>query len=272
MELEQSRASFEGNGLRIAAVSYDSQQTLAEFARKHGIGFPLLSDQGSETIRRIGIFNANMAPGLRSYGVPHPVEFLVASDGTVVRKYFVPNYQHRVAGSAVALREFGTVSADAPTVTLEAEALALQIGFPAARVFAGQELAFFARFALEPGWHIYGAPLPGSYTTTAITFEGPHVGEQRLELPPAEMRNFPALGETLPIYSGSFQAMGSLLLKHPLPEGKLVLPGRVSFQPCSETVCEPPQSLPFELALTVEPFVVSERDAKRVQAPGSNRS
>ena len=262
---------LEKNGVRIAAISYDAQQTLAEFARKHAIGFPLLSDAGSETIRRIGIFNSNMAPGLRSYGVPHPVEFLVAPDGTVVRKYFVTNYQHRVAGSAVALREFGTVNPDAPTVTLESGALAVQIGFPSAKAFAGQELAFFARFALQPGWHIYGEPLPSGYTTTAITFEGPSVADQRLELPPAEMRNIPSLGETLPLYSGSFQAIGTLVLRHPLPEGSLVLPGCVSFQQCSETVCEPPQSLPFELALTLEPFVITERDAERARAPESSK-
>lgn len=257
---------LETNGIRIAAISYDSQEILADFARKRVIGFPLLADKGSETIRRFGLLNFNMTPGLRSYGVPHPVDFLVAPDGTVIRKYFVPNYQHRVTGSAVALREFGTVNPDAPVLTLQSGTLAVQIGFPSAKAFAGQEVAFFARFALEPGWHIYGAPLPNSYTTTAVTFEGPSVVDQRLELPQAEMLTFPTLGETLPVYSGSFQGIGVLVLKHPLPEGKLVLPGRLSFQQCSDTVCEPPQTLPFELALTLEPFVISERDAKRTDA------
>ena len=95
---------LEQNGVRIAAVSYDSQEFLAAFAQKHAIAFPVLSDNMSETIRRFGIFNFNMAPDLRAYVVPHPVEYLVAPDGIVVKKYFVPNYQHRVTGAAVALR------------------------------------------------------------------------------------------------------------------------------------------------------------------------
>ena len=70
---------LEKNGVQIAAVSYDSKEILAAFAQKHSIGFPLLSDQGSETIRKFGIFNLNMAPDLRAYGVPHPVEYLVDS-------------------------------------------------------------------------------------------------------------------------------------------------------------------------------------------------
>ena len=65
---------LEKNGVRIAAVSYDSQEILRGFADKHGIGFPLLSDHDSAVIRRFGIFNTNIAPGLRAHGVPHPVE------------------------------------------------------------------------------------------------------------------------------------------------------------------------------------------------------
>ena len=248
--------------MQIAAVSYDSTEILAAFAQKHSIGFPLLSDQGSQTIRNFGIFNFNMAPDLRAYGVPHPVDYLVNPDGFVVHKYFVPNYQHRVTGSAVALREFGTVQRDAPTVTLQSGALAVQIGLPSARAFAGQELSFFAHFSLQPGWHIYGAPVPAGYTTTSIIFDGPSVVRQKLELPASEMLEIPALGETLPVYSGSFKGSGTLLLKYPLPEGPLALEGRLASQQCSDTVCEPPETISFQLALTLEPFMISERDKK----------
>ena len=249
---------LEQNGVRIAAVSYDSQEILAAFAYKHWIGFPLLSDQGSQTIRKFGIFNSNIAPDLRAFGVPHPVEYLVSPDGIVVQKYFVPNYQHRVTGSAVALREFGTVASDAPTVTMETGALAVRIGLASARAFAGQEISFSAHFALQPGWHIYGAPVPTGYTTTSITFESPSIVRQELDLPAAELLDLPALGETLPVYSGSFEVTGKLLLKFPLPEGRLVLPGRLACQQCSATVCEPPEKLIFELGLTLEPFMVAE--------------
>jgi hypothetical protein len=251
---------LESNGVRIAAISYDSREILAAFADKHSIGYPVLSDKGSETIRKFGIFNANMAPDLRAFGVPHPVEYLVTPEGVVVTKYFVPNYQHRVSGAAVALREFGAIGSDAQMVTLESGALTVQIGFPAAKVFAGQEVSFFALFALQPGWHVYGTPVPPGYTATSITFEGPSVVNQKLELPAAEMLPIPALEETVPVYSGSVRGIGTLLLKHPLPEGPLVLQGRLACQQCSATVCEPPERRSFELTLTSEPFLISERD------------
>jgi peroxiredoxin len=63
---------LEKDGVRIAAISYDPPGILAAFAQKHAIRFPLLSDSDSETIRKFGIFNHDMAPDPRSYGVPDP--------------------------------------------------------------------------------------------------------------------------------------------------------------------------------------------------------
>jgi hypothetical protein len=222
---------LEREGLRIAAVSHDSQETLRSFAEKYQVRFPLLSDRGSALIRSLGIFNTNIAPGLRAHGVPHPVEYLVGPDGVITRKYFVPNYQHRVTASAVVLREFGVSADDAPSVTLRSGAVRVEIGLSNGKAFAGQELSFFANFIVEPGWHVY--------PDTFVTFDDAKVKQQSFEL------------------GSAFQGLGKLLLKFPLDAGKTTLSGQVRFQQCSETVCEPPETIPFELPLTVEPFVVA---------------
>ena len=245
--------------MRIAAVSYDSEKVLQDFADTHGIRFPLLSDHDSAVIRRFGIFNSNMAPGLRAYGVPHPVEYLVAPDGIVIRKYFVANYQHRVTASAVALREFGMAGEGAPVVTLQSGALTVEIGLSGAKAFAGQEIGLLARFKLEPGWHVYGAPLAAPYTATSIAFDDPKIIRQSFELPEARPTEIGSPGETLPVYGGSFQGVGSLLLKFPLDAGETLLLGRLNFQQCSDTACEAPQTIRFELPLTLEPFMVAPR-------------
>lgn len=255
--MEQSRSAIEREGLRIAAVSYDSQKVLKDFAQQYQIGFPLLSDRDSAVIRSFGILNTNIDPSLRAHGVPHPVQYLVAPDGAVLCKYFVPNYQHRVAASEIALREFGIEGHCAPAVTLQSGALTVQIGLSTDEAFAGQEIGFFAKFALEPGWHIYGSPLPETYTATSVEFDDAKIIRQSIELPPATPVRIADLGETLPVYSGSFQAVGSLLLKYPLDEGATTLRGHLRFQQCSDTVCEPPETLAFELALTLQPFLVA---------------
>jgi hypothetical protein len=250
---------IEKSGFGVAAVSYDSQETLRQFAEKYRIRIPLLSERDSAVIRSFGILNTNIEPSLRAHGVPHPVEYLITPEGLVIRKYFVPNYQHRVAASAVALRESGVVSEEAPTVTLRSGALAITIRLSAARAFAGQEIGFLAEFALEPGWHVYGASLPEGYTPTLVTFDGPAIARQSFDLPEATPLGMDVLGETGPAYSGSFQGLGSLLLRFPLDDGKIVLSGRVSFQQCGATVCEAPETIPFELPLILERFMDAPR-------------
>jgi len=254
--LEQSRPLLEKNSVQIAAVSYDSPEILKNFAEKYAIGFPLLSDQDSAVIRSFGIFNTNIAPGLRAHGVPHPVDYLVAPDGILIRKYFVPNYMHRVTASAVALQEFGAVSQDAAITTLRRGALRVDIGLSGGKAFAGQEISFTARFQVDPGWHVYSTPLPEAYTATSITFDDPKIIRQSVEFPEAHPMEISALQETLPVYGGSFQCRGSLLLKFPLEAGQITLAGQLRFQQCSDTVCEAPEWVPFELPLTIEPFMV----------------
>jgi hypothetical protein len=69
--------------------------------------------------------------------------------------------------------------------------LCVQIGLPSRRAFAGQEVSFFARFTLQPGWHIYGLPVPEGYTATSIEFESPAVVAQKVTLPKPETLEFP---------------------------------------------------------------------------------
>jgi hypothetical protein len=209
------------------------------FAEKHSIGFALLSDADSATIRAFGIFNFNIAPGLRSYGVPHPVDYLVAPDGVVVRKYFIPDYTHRPAASSVALREFGSVPQGTPKVIVHSGAVTAEIRLADENAFAGQEIGYIANFSVEPGWHVY--------PTTSVDFNDPKVVHQSFAL------------EERAAYNGSFQGTGSLLLKFPLEAGPTALSGRISFQQCSDAICEPPESAAFDLPLVVLPLVAATR-------------
>lgn len=60
---------------QVVAVSYDSQEVLARFARVAKVEFPLLADVGSKTIDAFGIRNQEET-GSRA-GIPHPITFIV---------------------------------------------------------------------------------------------------------------------------------------------------------------------------------------------------
>ena len=60
MELQEAWTTLQQAGIALFAVSYDSVATLSAFADKHGITFPLLADEGSVTIRALGLLNEHL--------------------------------------------------------------------------------------------------------------------------------------------------------------------------------------------------------------------
>ena len=77
MELQGRLAEIRKAGMGLAAISYDPVAVLADFSVRRGITFPLLSDSGSETIKRYGILNTTVDAQDPLYGIPFPGAFIV---------------------------------------------------------------------------------------------------------------------------------------------------------------------------------------------------
>ena len=241
-------------GLGVASISYDSEATLKRFADAHHIVYPLLSDQGSAVIRKYGILNENMPAGNMFYGIPFPGDYVLAPDGTVKDKHFLANYEVRPTASGILLTDFNVVSGKA-SATVSAEDVQAKIALSSDKTAPGHELGVAVDIAIAPGWHIYGQPLPENYVATNITFGSDIVAKQTLDLPPAVPLEFKALGETLPVYEGSFRATGTILISSRLKPGDYKLGGTLKFQECNDTICKIPQEVAFEIPIKVEGMV-----------------
>ena len=265
MELQLSLSALEAHGIKAASITYDSPEVLRRFTDTYHIEYPMLSDPGSKVIREFGILNTNIPsdhPML--YGIPFPGDYLIAPDGTVVDKLFLPNYEHRPSASQVALRYTG--GAGPNSAQIRTDVLSATISLSTDRCFPGQELGVSLEVSVEPGWHIYGEPLPKNYQATALSFEGPLVGKYAMDMPPARPLMLKALNENLPVYEGQIRACGKLEIKWsppipakfleplgpPIKPGLHQLSGILRFQACSDEVCEMPQAVEFELPLTIE--------------------
>jgi hypothetical protein len=253
VELEQSRRGFEQRGVKIAAITYDSQEILHRFSAAHQLGFPCLSDKGSVVIREFGILNPNIPNDDPFYGIPFPGDYLISPDGVIKAKYFLPDYQTRVASSEILLNEFGA-DANGNSVSLTAGDLRIVITASTDHAVAGQEIGVAADFSIVKGWHIYGQPLPANYTPTTIVFDSDYVAKQSFEYPDPRKVAFPELGETLPVYAGSFRAKGRILARSGLKPGDYKLKGKLSFQECSNQICKIPQSVTFEIPFRIDPM------------------
>ncbi|HTT76029.1 MAG TPA: protein-disulfide reductase DsbD domain-containing protein [Candidatus Binataceae bacterium] len=108
-------------------------------------------------------------------------------------------------------------------------------------------------FTVAPGWHIYGAPLPSGedLTPTTVSFEGPAAASYSAKMAAPTMMHFDALGETLPVYQGNFDASGQISLVHGLKPGPQLLAGSLSFQECNNALCKMPRKVSFNLPVNI---------------------
>ncbi len=199
------------------------------------------------------------------YGMPWPGDYLIAPDGIVRDKLFLRDYQYRPSASQIVLRDFSAEAAG-NTVDISTDWLSAAITLSTDRCFPGQEIALSLKMNVKPGWHIYGKPLPDRYQATELTFEGPLVGDFALDLPAPKPMRLEGLGETLSVYDGEVRAIGKLGIKWSPPApikfleafGKWIKPGaykiegQLRFQACTDSVCESPQAIKFELLMRLE--------------------
>jgi len=266
VELNNTVEKLRTQGIHAAAITYDARETLHAFGEAYHITYPLLSDRGSKVIRAFGIFNTNIpADHAMMYGIPWPGNYLIAPDGTVQDKLFLPDYQSRPSAGEVLLRHCGdTVGGNSIEITTDV--LQATVSLSTDRCFPGQEIAVAVKIHLNPGWHVYGTPLPANYQALELGFDSPLVEELSLTLPAPTPVVLEAVGETLPVYTGDMQALGTLRIKWspPMPApflealGKRIDPGQyritgtLRFQACSAEVCEAPQAIPFAVPLQIE--------------------
>ncbi|MGH7839696.1 MAG: protein-disulfide reductase DsbD domain-containing protein [Candidatus Binataceae bacterium] len=179
---------------------------------------------------------------------------MIAPDGTVKDKLFLPDYQERPTASEILLTDFG-VGGNA--VVVKAEDVTAKITVSDDKSYSGHQLGVRVAFEVGAGWHIYGAPLPPEYTVTKVTFGGDLVQSQALKFPPPTPRKFEALGQTFPVYEGKFAAVGNILLKQQLKPDDYKLSGTLEFQECNDNECKIPQSVAFAIPLKIEPLVAA---------------
>lgn len=71
---------YEQAGIRVYGVSLDSPESHREFREKHGLNFPLLTDEGGRASEALGVLREDRSKANR-------VTFLLDAEGTVSKVY-----------------------------------------------------------------------------------------------------------------------------------------------------------------------------------------
>ena len=175
MQLQQNLEAFTKAGIRVFAISYDSVEVLARFAEEFGITFPLLYDQDSVVMKRFGILNTLIRPDEENYGIPFPGVYAVGEDGVVTEKAFYRYYRVRPSAQSV-LKDLFDVQFDTggdPYVEAAGEGARISAVLAADSLVFMQRAPLYVRIALDPGLHVYRAPVPEGFVATEVTVTGP---------------------------------------------------------------------------------------------------
>ncbi|HEV8541882.1 MAG TPA: peroxiredoxin family protein [Verrucomicrobiae bacterium] len=105
IQLQRLQKEIEAVGGNVVAISYDPVEKLKDYAKRHSITFPLLSDTGSKTIDAYDI-RYKEAPPEKS-GFARHATFVLDENGVIRAKLFRISYQERPAVDALikALKE-----------------------------------------------------------------------------------------------------------------------------------------------------------------------
>jgi hypothetical protein len=243
----------------LAAISYDPVSTLADFSARRGITFPLLSDPGSETIKRYGILNTTIDPKNELYGYPFPGTFIVDRRGIVTSRVFEPLYQERSTISSVLVRIGRTI--DAPGVKVTGDHLELT-SYATDQVAAlGTHFSLVLDVRPASRVHVYAPGTLGYKPVRLVLNAQPGVVVRAAQFPESEDYFFKPLNEHVPVYQRPFRIVQDLMLD-PSRDGSaalkdvttLTITGTFEYQACDDKVCFAPQSIPLSWSIGVKPL------------------
>jgi hypothetical protein len=254
VQLQRSLPDLEARGLGLAAISYDPPATLKAFADQRGITFPLLSDEGSATIRRYDILNAQ-ADG-RTAGIPHPGTFIVDVQGRVVSRSFEAAYQERASAASLLEGRIGAAASrtETPHVVVTAT---VSDGV----VTPGTRFSLLIDIVPKPKMHVY-SPDQKSYIPVALAI----APNDTLRLhpavfPPSEKYLFKPLNEEQRVYSRPFTIVQPVTVPvnaatraQARTGAPLTITGTLHYQACDDTVCYRPADIPLTWTVKLEPL------------------
>ena len=269
MELQSRHADLQARGIGLAVITYDPTTTLSEFADARGISFPLLSDEGSATIREYGLLNEDMNPERapeerrammqRLYGIPYPGTFMLDPAGRVTARFFEAAYQERSTVSSIAVRLGDAAAGSAQAATrVETDHLEAFAWATDDVVAPGNRLSLVVDVTPKTDMHVY-APGDHAYRVIRLRTTAPDfLRRHEVTYPASGTYHFEPLDETVPVYEERFRLVQDVTIPMRQDIAELAAePGAtvrieavLEYQACDHEVCYLPQAVPLSWDLS----------------------
>jgi hypothetical protein len=261
VQLQSAVEKFNKQGVKLAAISYDTEPILKYFSDRRKITFPLLADPDSQIIRAYGVLNPEGVGMLK--GMALPGYFFIDPKGVIREKFFEAKYRVRYSGSDVIGKLFPELGSE---VSGNVEAPHLRLGVQQSDKFGfpGSRITLSVNLDLPPDVHVYSPGVKG-YKPIQLTMESsPDIEFTPATFPRPKILYLPAIKERVPVFEGSFTINQELKISASVPfntslgtDGKTVtIHGKLQYQACDTKVCYLPVSVPVEWQLQLLPLDV----------------
>ena len=284
MELQERLEELRAQGLGVAAISYDSEAVLKDFADRRGITFPLLSDDDSAVITEFGILNTvapeaigpnkddpDVQAAAAKYvsvfgasqmivGTPFPGTFMLDANGRVSSRFFEEFYRERNTTANVMLKLGAGLS---PVEAIQGETAHLKLTAYSSNpsVTVGTKFSIAVEVQPNPNMHLYapGADEMG-YRVIGLNLNPlQHVRFEPVQYPESEIYHFEPLDERVPVYMRPFTLLQEAVVSGQ-PDAEealaqldgLTVSGTFDYQACDDAICFDPVSMPIQLTLDLD--------------------
>ena len=282
VQLQKTLPELREAGYEVFAISNDTVERLADFAKQHCITFSLLSDEDSTVISAFGIMNTLIRPDegkhMRWYGIPYPGTYITDEAGIVVDKDFHQHHARRLSGRGLLQRVLGTLPeqhVDAPKATSEGNEITLTASLVDPTLMLEVISLLVCRLHIAAGKHIYAPGAPEAFTPASLEFHGKGLRFGEPEWPQPKRLNMTDLNIQVPVYdrevtvSVPVTATSALVrLGHGLEQTSVKITIACAYQSCDEVSCGLPETIEAAISVPLEELVEPEgvkTYAKRVE-------
>lgn len=257
--MQAAKARFEKQGLKLAAISYDSEAILKFFAGRQKIDLPLLADPDSKVIREYGVLNTEAAGQFK--GMARPGYFVIDPQGVIREKFFEAKYRERLSGNNVVAKLFPELGEEVVN-TVEAPHLEIAVQQSDRAGVPGSLVTLTAEVRLPRDVHVYAPGTQGYKTVELVIDPAPNLQFRPAVYPASKVLLLQAINERVPVFEGTFHIRQDVKIGTAAefsgalpPEGKTItIHATLRYQACDSTTCFIPNSAPVEWQLKVLPL------------------
>jgi len=233
---------------------------LADFSRRRGITFPLLSDEGSRTITAYGLLNTTVATtNTAQYGIPFPGTLFVDRQAVVTSRVFEAAYQERDTISSMLVRLGAGLDGQATRIS----APHLEVTtFTTDRTAApGTHFSIVLDVTPARRVHVYAPGVTGYRPIALHIAPQPGLIAREARFPKATDYHFKPLDEHVSVYAGKFRIVQEVMIDASREietmlrdRTSLTIEARLDYQACDDKICFNPESIPLSWTVALRPL------------------